>query len=190
MFDRNNHKLVTGTDYTVSYSQDVRNVGVVTVTITGIGNYMGTVERAYNITPAPAVIRVNDSSKAYGEADPGFTGAVEGLFGDDLLGDIAYSRTNIDEEVGNYSDVLTATVGNLNGNYTYTVEPGNFSIVPAGGNVVTIDATGLTKTYDGSLSRLSPRPASTAPRCYTLSTVPRGRMPIPSSQMPVHIRCM
>ena len=149
VFDRNNHKLVTGTDYTVSYSQDVRNVGVVTVTITGIGNYMGTVERAYNIPPAPAVIRVNDSSKAYGEADPGFTGAVEGLFGDDLLGDIAYSRTNIDEEVGNYSDVLTATVGNLNGNYTYTVEPGNFSIVPAGGNVVTIDATGLTKTYDG-----------------------------------------
>lgn len=149
VFDRNNHKLVAGTDYTVSYSQDVRNVGVVTVTITGIGNYMGTVERAYNITPAPAVIRVNDSSKAYGEADPGFTGAVEGLFGDDLLGDIAYSRTNIDEEVGNYSDVLTATVGNLNGNYTYTVEPGNFSIVPAGGNVVTIDATGLTKTYDG-----------------------------------------
>ena len=149
VFDRNNHKLVTGTDYTVSYSQDVRNVGVVTVTITGIGNYMGTVERAYNITPAPAVIRVNDSSKAYGEADPGFTGAVEGLFGDDLLGDIAYSRTNIDEEVGNYSDVLTATVGNLNGNYTYTVEPGNFYIVPAGGNVVTIDATGLTKTYDG-----------------------------------------
>lgn len=53
VFDRNNHKLVTGTDYTVSYSQDVRNVGVVTVTITGIGNYMGTVERAYNITPAP-----------------------------------------------------------------------------------------------------------------------------------------
>ncbi len=149
VFDRNNHKLVTGTDYTVSYSQDVRNVGVVTVTITGVGNYVGTVERAYNITPAPAVIRVNDSSKAYGEADPGFTGAVEGLFGDDLLGDIAYSRTNIDEEVGNYSDVLTATVGNLNGNYTYTVEPGNFSIVPAGGNVVTIDATGLTKTYDG-----------------------------------------
>ena len=149
VFDRNNHKLVAGADYTVSYSQDVRNVGVVTVTITGVGNYVGTVERAYNITPAPAVIRVNDSSKAYGEADPGFTGAVEGLFGDDLLGDIAYSRTNIDEEVGNYSDVLTATVGNLNGNYTYTVEPGNFSIVPTGGNVVTIDATGLTKTYDG-----------------------------------------
>lgn len=149
VFDRNNHKLVAGADYTVSYSQDVRNVGVVTVTITGVGNYVGTVERAYNITPAPAVIRVNDSSKAYGETDPAFTGAVEGLFGDDLLGDIAYSRTNADEEVGNYSDVLTATVGNLNGNYTYTVEPGNFSIVPAGGNVVTIDATGLTKTYDG-----------------------------------------
>ena len=149
VFDRNNHKLVAGADYTVSYSQDVRNVGVVTVTITGVGNYVGTVERAYNITPAPAVIRVNDSSKAYGETDPVFTGAVEGLFGDDLLGEITYSRANADEEVGNYSDVLTATVGNLNGNYTYNVEPGNFSIVPAGGNVVTIDATGLTKTYDG-----------------------------------------
>ena len=102
------------------------------------------------IAPAPATIKVNDSSKKYGELDPAFTGAVEGLIGSDSLGDVVYSRTNNDEAVGSYAGVLTATVDNLNGNYTYTVEPGNFSIEPAEGNIVRItsDAEGLTKVYD------------------------------------------
>ena len=82
------------------------------------------------ITPAPATIKVNDSSKKFGESDPAFTGAVEGLIGSDSLGNVVYSRTNNDEAVGSYAGVLTATVDNLNGNYTYTVEPGDFSIEP------------------------------------------------------------
>lgn len=56
-------------------------------------------------------------------------------------------------------------VGNLNGNYT-TVEPGNFSIVPAGGSdTLPLTRRGLTKTYDGQPVAIyvSPRPASTAP---------------------------
>ena len=102
------------------------------------------------ITPAPATIKVNDSSKKFGESDPAFTGAVEGLIGSDSLGNVVYSRTNNDEAVGSYAGVLTATVDNLNGNYTYTVEPGDFSIEPADGNIVRItsDAEGLTKVYD------------------------------------------
>ena len=45
-------KLAAGTDYTVSYSDNV-NVGTLTarVTITGTGNYTGTTERFFNIKP-------------------------------------------------------------------------------------------------------------------------------------------
>ncbi len=42
--------LVEGLDYTLSYSGSLSDVGTVTVTIAGIGNYAGTVERSYQIT--------------------------------------------------------------------------------------------------------------------------------------------
>ena len=41
--------LVEGTDYTVSYTEDLTNVGTVTVTVTGIGNYTGTKTEEYDI---------------------------------------------------------------------------------------------------------------------------------------------
>ena len=160
--DMDGNVLVEGVDYTVSYGSDATNVGSVGVTITGVGNYAGTVERSYEITPAAAVVRVNDASKTYGAADPSFSGAVEGLFGDDSLGEVAYVRTNADEDAGSYADVLSATVANANPNYAYTVVPGDFSIAPAGSNLVR--AEGLTKTYDGkpaSATAEADRPGST-----------------------------
>ncbi|MDD6003154.1 MAG: hypothetical protein PUC50_13280, partial [Bacteroidales bacterium] len=42
--------LVQGTDYTVAYSNNI-NVGTATATITGKGNYSGTVEKTFTITP-------------------------------------------------------------------------------------------------------------------------------------------
>ena len=50
--DKEGNALVEGTDYTVEYStSDFTNVtGTITVTITGIGNYTGTVTRTYEIT--------------------------------------------------------------------------------------------------------------------------------------------
>jgi hypothetical protein len=42
--------LIADTDYTVSYTNNV-NVGVATVTITGIGNYEGTRTENFNINP-------------------------------------------------------------------------------------------------------------------------------------------
>ena len=149
--------LVEGEDYTVAYNGDTTNAGSVTVVITGTGNYAGTVERTYSITPAAALVIVNDSSKKFDQADPAFAGSIKGLFAGDSLGDVTYSRTNDAEEVGSYRDVLTATVDNLNANYTYTVEPGDFTIVPSDANIVriTADAAGLVKTYDGQSSSVS-----------------------------------
>ncbi|MEF2593678.1 MAG: MBG domain-containing protein, partial [Eggerthellaceae bacterium] len=155
--------LLEKVDYTLTYANDV-NAGVETATVTvkGIGNYKGEVIKHYTISPAAALITVDDSSKIYGANDPAFTGAVKLADGNplytnaltgvvDTIGDVTYSRTNSDEDAGSYPGVLTATVANANGNYTYTVEPGNFTISRAGDNDVTIEtaAEDRSKTYDG-----------------------------------------
>ncbi len=53
--DANNNPLTEGTDYELEYSKDTTNVGPVTVTIKGKGNYTGTITTTYQITPAPIV---------------------------------------------------------------------------------------------------------------------------------------
>ncbi len=50
-----NKTLTQGTDYKVSYSNNT-NVGTATVTITGIGNYTGTVMKTFTIKPAASSI--------------------------------------------------------------------------------------------------------------------------------------
>lgn len=42
--------LVTGTDYTVVYNNNI-NAGIATVSVTGIGNFTGVVEKTFNIQP-------------------------------------------------------------------------------------------------------------------------------------------
>ena len=52
--DKDGNVLVEGKDYKVTYStDDFVNTGTITVTITGIGNYAGTVTKSYKINPAP-----------------------------------------------------------------------------------------------------------------------------------------
>ena len=166
--DQEDKILAKDVDYTVTYlrgeneTTDFVNAGTITVVIAGIGNYKGEVSKSYTISPAAALIAVDDSSKIYGANDPAFTGAVTLADGNplytnaltgvvDTIGDVAYSRTNSDEDAGSYPGVLTATVANANGNYTYTVEPGDFTITAAGGNNVTIDTAveDRSKVYDG-----------------------------------------
>lgn len=43
--------LTEGVDYELSYSDELINVGTVTVTVTGKGNYSGSITRRYQITP-------------------------------------------------------------------------------------------------------------------------------------------
>ncbi|WP_455138791.1 MBG domain-containing protein, partial [Thermophilibacter sp.] len=167
--DSEGKELELNADYTVDYKNNVNATpgedNYATVIITGTGNYKGTVEKHFEINPAAAVIVVDDSSKAYEEDDPEFTGSVVldndergPLFTNvetgsvDTLGNISYTRDNAETgDAGKYPEVLNASVDNLNPNYTYRVEKGDFEIVRSGGNVVTITtaADGRTKVYDG-----------------------------------------
>lgn len=107
------------------------------------------VEDGYlEITPKPATITVDPAEKFFGEKDPEFTGKVEGLIGENDLGKISYSRTNKDEAVGTYKEVLDATY-TANENYSVTVTKGNFTIKTATSDAV-LSAEGGEWEYDGT----------------------------------------
>ena len=55
---------------------------------------------------------------------------INGLVKAGDLGNVTYSRTNADEEVGVYQNVLTANFY-INNNYTVEIEKGNFEIKSA-----------------------------------------------------------
>ena len=82
-----NTALTEDTDYTVSYGANT-NVGKATITVTGTGNYTGTVSREWNITPAVLTISgVTVADKTYnGSADATVTAvAFNGLKNDEKL---------------------------------------------------------------------------------------------------------
>ena len=126
--DKADKKLEAVTDYTVEYStSDFTNVtGTITVTITGIGNYTGTVVRTYAITPAEVTVTANNANKVYGENDPELTATVSGTLGNDT---VAYTLAReAGENAGKYK--ITVTGEENQGNYKVTYTPGTFEITP------------------------------------------------------------
>ena len=59
------NKLIEGTDYTLSYSNNV-NAGTAKVTITGIGKYTGSVTTSFEIKPASPEIQAKNKTVAMG----------------------------------------------------------------------------------------------------------------------------
>ena len=79
--DKEGNALVEGTDYEVTYStSDFTNVtGMITVTITGIGNYTGTVTRTYEITPKAYTVTTDSAKKVYDGTALTAGGKIEGI---------------------------------------------------------------------------------------------------------------
>ena len=79
--DKEGNALVEGTDYEVTYStSDFTNVtGTITVTITGIGNYTGTVTRTYEITPKAYTVTTESAKKVYDGTALTAGGKIEGI---------------------------------------------------------------------------------------------------------------
>ena len=79
--DKEGNALAEGTDYEVAYStSDFTNVtGTITVTITGIGNYTGTVTRTYEITPKAYTVTTDSAKKVYDGTALTAGGKVEGI---------------------------------------------------------------------------------------------------------------
>ena len=123
--DKADKKLKAGTDYTVEYStSDFTNVGTIKVTITGKGNYTGTVTRTYKITPKSVTVTAEDKTKVFGETDPKLTAKVAGTLGNDTV-DYKLSRKD-GEAAGKYE--ITVKGDKLQGNYTVTYVAGTLTI--------------------------------------------------------------
>ena len=123
--DKADKKLKAGTDYTVEYStKNFKDVGTIDVTITGKGNYTGTVTRTYKITPKSVTVTAEDKTKVFGETDPELTAKVAGTLGNDTV-EYTLSRA-AGEDVGKYE--ITVKGDKLQGNYKVTYVAGTLTI--------------------------------------------------------------
>lgn len=138
--DAEGNLLTEGEDYEVSYSTDDRTnvTGVITVTITGKGNYSGTITREYQITPLEIDVYIESQTKVEGEADPTFTFNYEGVLEGESMGWTGAFVRDAGEAAGTYNVAQGGFVladneaGNfLASNYTLTVHPGTLTITAA-----------------------------------------------------------
>ena len=96
--DKADKKLKAGTDYTVEYSKtDFTNVGTIEVTITGIGNYTGTVKRSYKVTPKEYTVTTDSATKTYSGTALTAGGKVEGIVSGET---VEFTTTGSQTEVG------------------------------------------------------------------------------------------
>ena len=109
--------LSSGTDYTLSYSNNT-NVGTATVTITGKGNYTGTISKTFTISAASIV-----NASVSGISNQTYTGTAQTQNPTVKLGDKTLtSGTDYTLSYSNNTYVGTATVTIVGkGNYTGTV---------------------------------------------------------------------
>mgnify|MGYP004613824121 CR=1 FL=1 len=157
--------LKKDTDYKVSYDKtDFTNVGTIKVTITGIGNYTGTVERTYQITKRPVTLTSETASKPYDGTPltrPIVTeGGMKFVAGEVTDIKATGSVTYVSE--GEVTNTITYTEGEKfkEGNYDITKNEGKLSIT--GKSIIPTDENGMTVTppanvkYSGSEQKEKP----------------------------------
>ena len=173
--DADGNVLVANRDYTVRYStSDHTNVsGRIRVTITGIGNYTGSVERAYSITPLNLIVTADDITKYVGEADPALTSTYRGVLEGEVPAWSGSIAREPGEAVGTYDiDLNTLRLeDNPEGdfrarNYQLIFEIGTFTILDTpttpddgGDDTPTTPTTPTTPGDDGTGTTPNPTPA-------------------------------
>ena len=164
--DAEGNALVEGADYEVAFSDDAKNVGAVTVTITGRGNYAGTVTRSYRITPAQLTVTTPSANKVYDGQPLTAEGAtIDGL----VPGETATATTTGSQtEVGSSDNTYTIAWGTVSSsNYEVKSESlGTLAVraqsidpadpdYPSDGKGVTVSAPADT-VYDGQAHKWAP----------------------------------
>ena len=158
--DKADKKLKAGTDYTVEYStSDFTNVGTIKVTITGKGNYSGTVKRSYKVTPKEYTVTTDSATKTYSGTALTAGGKVEGIVSGET---VEFTTTGSQTEVGTSKNTYELVWKSAKAtNYTLVKESiGTLtvkakSIVPDGPDTPDEKKTGITVSepsdskYDG-----------------------------------------
>ena len=149
--------LVQGTDYTVSYSNNV-NAGTATATVTAVSTsekYAGTTSKTFTINKAAGSISYATASVAKTFGDEDFTNELT-VVGD---GNVSFGSSNegvasVDAMtgeviiVGTGEATITAIVEDkAGGNYTYATKTASYTL-GVGSATMTVSAEGFTGTYD------------------------------------------
>ena len=170
--------LVLGTDYTVVYSNNTdealsTQIPAPTVTVTGIGNYTGTVSKTFTILPAPLAVTATGFEGTYDAQAHSIyvtvptTGAT-----------IMYGTTS-----GNYTEATNPSYTNV-GTYTvyYKVSTTNPHYADVTGSaVVKIDARELTAATLTETEKVYNESEQT----FTVATVTAGTMDVPDTDYEV-----
>ena len=158
--DKADKKLEAGKDYTVEYStKKFKDVGTIKVTITGIGNYSGTVKRSYKVTPKEYTVTTESATKTYSGTALTAGGKVEGIVSGET---VEFTTTGSQTEVGTSKNTYELVWKSAKAtNYTLAKESiGKLtvkakSIVPDDKDTPESDKTGITVSepsdskYDG-----------------------------------------
>ena len=181
-YDGNEHKwapevkdaqgkaLKEGVDYEVSYDTDnfTDVTGAITVTITGKGNYTGTVTRTYQITPRPYKVSTSTAYKTYDGKPLTAGGKIEGIVdGEDAGFVVTGSQTKVGSSDNTYEIKWNSNAKKSN----YKLDEENVGKLTVGeysGQII-VTTTGGTFTYDGQAHGADVS-VSTLPKGYTLET--------------------
>ena len=146
-------------NYTLDASPTRKNVGETTVEFEAslYGYKTVTGKATIKITKRPVTISVANAEKYYGTEDPAFAAAtMSGQVSGELTDvDLSVIRTNAAvNKVGTYEKVLTINqtkkkLEEANGNYTFTINPGNFEIKTNDQGALKVSAANVEETYDG-----------------------------------------
>ena len=162
--DKDGNPLEEGKDYIVTYDKDdFTNVtGQIKVTITGTGDYDGTVVITYQITPKALTVTTDSASKVYDGTALTAGGRIEGLVdGEEVTFKATGSQTSVGSSANTYSLVWDKTA--KEGNYTIDkVDLGTLTVTQApepepetpsqdGGNTNTRDHT-APRTGDDTMN--------------------------------------
>ena len=143
-------------DYELAYSHDdsdftnVTNKDI-TVTITGKGNYTGTVTRKYKITPRPVTLTVKETKKVY-DGTPLKNTKVEVTKGEFVEGEAPKYFTQENAQITNvgsrmnYIEVRWPSGSDASKNYKITTEDNFLIVTPRKIKLTSADGK---KTYDG-----------------------------------------
>ena len=168
--DAKDNKLTEGTDYEVSYNKkDYTNVtGAIKVTITGKGNYTGSVIKSYQITPASVSIKTNGAERVYNGKPLTAAGTIEGLVNNET---VDFKVTGSQTEVGNSKNTYTLkwTGTAKESNYQIVSEEIGTLVVTENAEELVVTTTGGTFTYTG-LAHGATVTVSELPEGYTLET--------------------
>lgn len=142
--------LTKDKDYTLSFIEDVTNVGTVRVAVTGKGNYTGSADVAYQILPAKLIVTTPSDSMVYNGKPLTAEGSIAGFVNNETaVFETTGSQTEVGESENAYA-IYWSDEGTTAKRSNYTVEEhiGTLTVTEYADEIVAV-ANDVTMTYDG-----------------------------------------